>query len=576
MKKILSAIAACGFLLSSCDNMSGFFKNETDVADSANAQVDYVSTRDMSITPENAYSDIFLDSSALENFISREKVAEAEAKEIRSFYNSRNYQYAWFSSEGLTEQGRNFWNIYDSNIDTVKVKINKQLDQQMDSLLTNDSLMIQNGDSAYAKTELQITREFVRYARNNKDMSQHIYAMVPVKKTDPLQLTDSFLNKMKDTSHFSGNRRVTALRSQLSRYNDIAKKGGWQPITLGAKQIRKGTTSPAVTSIKRRLQASGDYMANDTTAQFNDSLEVAIRSYQERHGFKPDGVVTDSLVQTMNIPVEVRMQQILMNMNRMIWSPVNQNHDQLIEVNIPAFMLHVYENNQKAFDMNVVVGKEGSNTTMFTGNLNQIVFSPYWNIPASIVKNEIMPALKKDPNYLKKKNMEIVKQQGDVPQIRQLPGNDNSLGKVKFLFPNSFDIYFHDTPAKGLFNQANRAYSHGCIRLEDAQKMAQYLLRNQSEWTPEKIQEAMNSNKEQYVKLQKPVPVVINYFTAWADENGQMHFRNDIYKHDEKTARRMFTGNTANHLAQQNTIPNQKDSANQMRNDSGKRKVTKP
>jgi murein L,D-transpeptidase YcbB/YkuD len=187
-----------------------------------------------------------------------------------------------------------------------------------------------------------------------------------------------------------------------------------------------------------------------------------------------------------------------------------------------------------------------------------------------------MPALKKDPNYLKKKNMEIVKQQGDVPQIRQLPGNDNSLGKVKFLFPNSFDIYFHDTPAKGLFNQANRAYSHGCIRLEDAQKMAQYLLRNQSEWTPEKIQEAMNSNKEQYVKLQKPVPVVINYFTAWADENGQMHFRNDIYKHDEKTARRMFTGNTANHLAQQNTIPNQKDSANQMRNDSGKRKVTKP
>ena len=446
----------------------------------------------------------------------------------------------------------------------------------MDSLLTNDSLIIQAGDSAYAKTELQITREFVKYARNNKEMSQHIYAMVPIKKSDAMQLTDSFLNKLKDTSHFSGNRRISALRTQLSRYHDIAKKGGWQPVALGAKQIRKGTTAPAITAIKRRLQASGDYTASDTTAQFNDSLEVAIRSYQERHGFKPDGIVTDSLVHTMNIPVEVRIQQILMNMNRMVWSPINQNHEQLIEVNIPAFMLHVYENNQKAFDMNVVVGKEGSNTTMFTGNLNQIVFSPYWNIPASIVKNEIMPAMKNDPGYLKKKNMEIVKQQDSVPQIRQLPGKDNSLGKVKFLFPNSFDIYFHDTPSKGLFNQANRAYSHGCIRLEDAQKMAQYLLRKQSEWTPEKVQEAMNSNKEQYVKLQKPVPVVINYFTAWADENGQMHFRNDIYKHDEKTARRMFTGYNGNMVAQQNTVANQQDSANQMGKDTGKRKITKP
>ena len=203
-------------------------------------------------------------------------------------------------------------------------------------------------------------------------------------------------------------------------------------------------------------------------------------------------------------------------------------------------MLHVYEQGKKAFDMEVVVGKEGSNTTMFAGNLNQIVFSPAWKIPASIVQDEILPAMKKDPNYLKKHNMEIVKQNNNLPEIRQLPGPQNSLGKVKFLFPNSFDIYLHDTPHKGLFGINKRAFSHGCIRLADAEKMAQYVLRNDPEWTPEKIKTAMNSGKEQYVKVKNPVPVVITYFTAWVDESGQLHFREDIYGHDQQAAHKLF------------------------------------
>ncbi|HYH14373.1 MAG TPA: L,D-transpeptidase family protein [Flavisolibacter sp.] len=553
MKKFFCGVAVLSILISSCDNLSGFFKSESEhnAADSASNKMAAVVARDMSITPANAYSDLFLDSTTLEQYILQEKITDTLARDLRNFYNKRNYQYAWFVTQGMTEQGRSFWNLYDSKTDDVNYKADTTLDKRLDTLMTKDSLHIAATDSVFIKTELALTKEFIHYAKvNGQNNWQNL---VPAKKIDAMQLADSLI-KQNDTAQYATNRPYMKLREQLKRYHSIAQQGGWQPIALGAKVVKKGVSSPAISSIKKRLQLSGDYNSNDTTAQFNDSLEVAIKSVQERFGYKPTGIITDTLVNSLNIPVEQRIQQLLINMNRMAWMPA-QNQDKIIEVNIPAFMLQALENNQKAFDMEVVVGKEGTNTMMFTGNLNQIVFSPSWNIPQSIVENEIMPAMKKDPNYLKKRNMEIVTQNGTIPQIRQLPGKENALGKVKFLFPNSYDIYFHDTPAKGLFEQENRAFSHGCIRLADATKMAQYLLRDQSEWTPEKIQQAMNSNKEQTVKLQKPVPVMINYYTAWVDDKGQVHFRNDIYKHDSVTAARMFT-NSAPHMP----VTNAKDS----------------
>jgi L,D-transpeptidase YcbB len=195
--------------------------------------------------------------------------------------------------------------------------------------------------------------------------------------------------------------------------------------------------------------------------------------------------------------------------------------------------------------MNVVVGKEGHNTMMFNGDLNQIVFSPYWNVPPSIVKNEILPKLDANPGYLASQNMEQIGTENGLPKIRQLPGASNSLGRVKFLFPNSFNIYFHDTPAKSLFEKDKRAYSHGCIRLAEPEKLANYLLRNNPEWTPEKISEAMYSGNEKFVKLKKSVPVIITYYTAWVDDDGRLNFRDDVYAHDETALRKMFNGYTA-------------------------------
>jgi L,D-transpeptidase YcbB len=293
------------------------------------------------------------------------------------------------------------------------------------------------------------------------------------------------------------------------------------------------------------LQITGELPGSDTSSLFNDSLTAAVKIFQERHGFKPDGIVTEALIKEMNVPAQKRIQQILINMDRMRWMPSRPDGN-LIVVNIPEFVLHVWEGKTKAFDIDVVVGKEGHNTMMFTGNLNQVVFSPYWNVPPSIVKNEILPAIEKNPNYLEKENMEVTGDGEDgLPEIRQRPGTKNALGKVKFLFPNSFNIYFHDTPSKDLFNRSKRAFSHGCIRLSDPVKMAHYVLRNNPEWTPEKIDDAMNSGKEKYVKVKDPIPVFITYYTAWVDEYGQMNFREDIYDHDARLAAKMFTGGAA-------------------------------
>lgn len=222
-------------------------------------------------------------------------------------------------------------------------------------------------------------------------------------------------------------------------------------------------------------------------------------------------------------------------MDRMRWLP-QKPAGNLIIVNIPEFMLHVYDGNKTLFDMVVVVGKVGNNTMMFNGDLNQIFFSPYWNVPASIIKNEILPAMRKDPGYLARKNMEQI---GNG--IRQKPGPGNALGKVKFIFPNSFNMYFHDTPSKSLFERDKRAFSHGCIRLSDPQKMAEWLLRNEPEWNKEKIISAMNQKTEKGVRLKQAVPVFIIYYTAWVDDEGQLNFRDDVYKHDADLVKKMFT-----------------------------------
>ena len=544
MKNLFFCAAAFCSLLASCQN-NGNSGNSDDDQPEAKKNV---SKRDYSINASNAYSTLFLDSSAVEKYIVDKKVPDSVARRIRSFYNTRNYQFAWFSGDGLTEQALAFWNLHDyaTTYDNDTTLRDKTLQKRMDNLISEDDLSVNASDKSFINTELTLTQHFILYILGNYEKGyvkrKEMERFIPFKKQDAMYVADSLLNKKhKDNKYFEDvNEPYKLLKEQLGKYYNIAKKGGWPQITATKKSLKKGASDAAIPSIKKRLQLSGDMIGNDTSRIFNDTLENAVKIYQARMGYTPTGIITAETIKDMNVPVIKRVEEILMNMGRMRWMMIEPSGE-LIVVNIPEFVLHVYEGKNKAFDMNVVVGKEGHNTMMFNGDLNQVVFSPYWNVPPSIVKKEILPKLETDPNYLASQNMEQVGTEDGLPKIRQLPGAKNSLGRVKFLFPNSFNIYFHDTPAKSLFEKDKRAYSHGCIRLQEPEKMANYLLRNSPEWTPERISEAMNSGVEKYVKLKKPVPVIITYYTAWVDDAGRLNFRDDIYDHDKKLAEKMFT-----------------------------------
>jgi L,D-transpeptidase YcbB len=332
-------------------------------------------------------------------------------------------------------------------------------------------------------------------------------------------------------------RQYALLKAQLKKYRDIEKAGGWLTIKADKKSYKKGDSSLAIISIKKRLWLTGDLAANNDDPLFDDALEIAVKNFQLRYGLTATGTVDARLITEMNTPIKNRIRQLIVNMERCRWLPLALNKDYLV-VNIPEYRLHVFEKDSLAWSMNVVVGTSMNKTAIFSGMMNTVVFSPYWNVPPGIMKNETLPAIKRDKNYLQRNHMEW---NGNA--VRQIPGPWNALGKVKFLFPNSHNIYLHDTPAKTGFEKDRRAFSHGCIRVAEPQKLANYILRKQAEWQPARIATAMNAGKEQYVKINEPLPVLITYLTAWVDAKGLLQFRPDVYNRDERLAKIMMEGN---------------------------------
>ena len=277
---------------------------------------------------------------------------------------------------------------------------------------------------------------------------------------------------------------------------------------------------------------------------------AAIKVFQEHHAIPPTGVLDAATKAAMKVPIDARIHQVKINMERWRWMPDDLGARHFL-VNIPYFHLVARENGKAVKDIRVVVGKPGNNTPIFSGNMETVVFSPYWNIPDSIVEGETAPAMARDPSYLARNNMEILRVGSggatavspsdvnwDDPEelkhlaFRQRPGPKNALGHVKFLFPNDYNVYLHDTPADQLFARPGRAFSHGCIRVEEPEVLAQYVLRDDPTWTEPKILTAMHSGNEQHVKLKTPIPVHIAYFTAWVDDKGGLHFQPDIYGYD--------------------------------------------
>lgn len=502
--------------------------------------------RDTTITPAVSFSKLFLDSAKLEVFIKEEDAGDSAASQLRNFYKERNYQFAWFTEDGIAEHTRSFWNLHNNYINyfgDTALKY-KRLHKQID-LLMNEDTTVNITTERMLQTELQLTKHFFEYSNNaysGKVNSKELQWFIPRKKINAVVLLDSFIAR--DGKNLQDwepvNIYYQRLKKELVHYYNIDKAGGWREIAMDKlKKYKPGDSAVVIKQVKQRLQISGDEKNIDTSAYYTSALIPVIKSMQKSFGVNQDGVITNTLIKELNVPVKDRIRQLLINLERMRWVP-QQPEGNLIVVNIPEFRLHVFEGSKKLFSIDIVVGKEAHSTVIFTDVLKYIVFSPYWNLPRSIVRNEILSAIQRNRNYLAKMNMEQTGYSDGLPVIRQKPGGANALGRVKFIFPNSYNIYFHDTPSKSLFNEDNRAFSHGCIRLAEPEKLATYLLRNQTEWTTQKMNVAMSSSIEKWVTLKEPVPVFISYFTAWVDSEGLLNFREDIYGHDKKLAKHLF------------------------------------
>ena len=450
------------------------------------------------------------------------------------FYRERNYSFAWADSNGITGAAQNLHNRI-NNLSDDGLDDSLLYRQQFNRLFDEALLMGKNElkDSNFIFTEMMLSAQYFMYARqiygalSAKELKELGWNIAPKKISYFEYLNEVLKDSSKDV--FKAEPvyvQYGFLKDFLKKYKEIEMAGGWPLVDSTIKKLKPGDSSLSIPAIKRRLFISGDLTIADTTRLFDALLAEAVKKFRTRHGLSDTALIDKNTCSEMNVPVSKRIEEILINMERCRWLPYNPGPDYII-VNIPDYRLYVYENNKVQFSMKVVVGKEASKTVIFNDTLKIIAFSPYWNVPYSIYKNELKGRL--SAAYLKRNNMEIVSE----GRVRQLPGKNNSLGLVKFLFPNSYNIYFHDTPAKDRFNFTNRAFSHGCIRLSEPKMLAKYLLRNEPKYTDQVIDSLMHLNKEVQVRLKQPVPVFIGYFTAFVNtQNGMLNFRKDIYGHD--------------------------------------------
>jgi murein L,D-transpeptidase YcbB/YkuD len=322
------------------------------------------------------------------------------------------------------------------------------------------------------------------------------------KRIDYKQFLDTAL---KNNNHSAAanepiNRQYELLKTYLQKYYTIEQKGGWASVSDENNKLKKGDSAIAISKIKKQLLLMEDLTVNDTTRVFNQTLEDGLKKFQNRNGIKEDGMLNNPTLRALQVSPATFIQKILINMERSRWVPAQMKGDYLA-VNIPEFKLHVYTNDKLNWSCNVVVGKSKrvSNTVIFNDLLDRVVFSPYWNIPNGILTKEIIPSIQKNISYLERHNLEVVDGEKLVAAasinwdkytgnnfpytVRQKPGKKNSLGLVKFLFPNQYDIYLHDTPEKPLFEEGTRAFSHGCVRVEQPLKLATFLLRYDASWT---------------------------------------------------------------------------------------------
>ena len=487
------------------------------------------------------------------------------ARLVESFYELRNFQPAWTSGTTILPTA-------DSLVASIRNTEADGLDPNYYHLAEIENLIReirdprragQGSEGEIADLELLLTDAFLVCASHLSAGRLHPETLEPrqlssARDSDLVKVLEqglatgqvgAALTNLKPSSH-----DYERLKQAYLLYRTLALRGEGPLIPEGPK-LQREDRGARVTALRSRLAATGDLdrqQAREADA-FDEPVEQGIRQFQWRHGLVVDGVAGPETVAALNVPAEDRARRIALNMERWRWQP-REFGSRYILVNVADFGLEVVEEDDVVLSMRTVVGRPYRRTPVFSARMTYLVFSPFWQVPPGIAGRDILPRIRKDADYLSRERIRVFQGWGpeavdvdpasvDWNQIeprtlpyrfRQDPGPSNPLGGVKFMFPNRFNVYLHDTPSKELFDEMARAFSSGCIRVEKASELALYLLRNDSSWTPEEIHKAMGAGWDQTVSLPEPIVVHLRYWTAWVDRDGAVHFRDDIYQQDKK------------------------------------------
>lgn len=487
----------------------------------------------------------------------------------KKFYRERQYRLGWFKDHQLVPQATQLQQTIakasDEGLDPRKYQV-KDLAKLFSELKVapdeaHRDALEQEIDVALSGTYFVWASDFYRGVANPHDAKNTAWQVKPNK----IKLHKALLTYLGDRKSKYGyyqfaplHPEYNNLKKALAAYRVREAAGGWPALPVGLA-LRPGQASPAVSALRQRLLGGPADTAAHASPVYDKALANAVKAFQNDAGLRPDGVVSGATLRELNVPIGQRIDQILLNMERWRWLPKKFEPDYLL-VNIPEYRLRVVENGQEALTMRVIVGKTLTATPIFSDKMQYVVLAPYWNVPFSIIDKELKNKLAANPQYLDRLDMEVVKGYGrkatvidpttidwaNVTQanfkytVRRRPGPKNDLGNAKFIFPNSNDVYLHDTPHGELFSQVSRNFSHGCVRVEEPMKLAAYLLRDKPEWDEQTILDTVATHREKYITLTKKLPVYLVYLTAWADADGHAHFRDDIYGHDKSLARELF------------------------------------
>lgn len=484
---------------------------------------------------------------------------------LREFYRSRHFRPAWSTDKGLRWEsmvliraiidaeleGLRSEDYHLPSIENLLIDIgndqasDKQPDPykftDFDLLLTDAFLLYGSHLSAGRVNPQKIQSEWFIRARKVNLLKVLQYAL------ESGQIEES-LDILKPQSNV-----YDAMKHHMVRYKHILKSGGWPALPKGSL-MRKGSKGKRVATLRTRLIRSGDLDESKETEGliFDDQLDEAVQRFQKRHGLLVDGMVGPETLAALNVPVEERIKKIKFNMERWRWLPRDLG-ERYVFINIANFELNIVEGEQILSTMRVVVGRKARPTPIFTGRMTYMELNPYWYIPGKIAREDILPKIWDDPNYLSKENIRVFKTwkesaleidpetidwalitRNNFPfKLRQEPGSSNALGRIKFVFPNKFSVFLHDTPARALFNKTKRSSSSGCIRVENPIELAEYLLKGKPKWDRDKILTTINKGKRTILPIPDPIKVHVLYMTAWIDQDGVLNFRDDIYGQDE-------------------------------------------